>query len=114
MFGDGVIRMLRKPGFLLDDSGRDLVRHPAVAPTQQAEKVRAAIVNFHQADRQHLPFRTLLVGTTIAQIDCHPGNTAMFAKLAELRYMRLTGLSLSAGISRKVGKTNTRTTRDGI
>ena len=80
--------MVSQPGSLLQEQGRNRVRHPAVALPQQGEEYLAAI-DFVQADRQDFAALGLLLGDAPAQVHFRKQDAAHGAQPAHLREDKL-------------------------
>ncbi len=109
--GDGMLQMLREPGFARNQVGVNRVRDPAVAFPEQPDEVWAAALDDIQTDGEHLPFLALVLGDAPAQVHLTPGYGALFAQLAQLREDKLDQVvALRLHIAESGGDENTDVT----
>jgi hypothetical protein len=83
--GHRAARVVGEPTQPIDQIGRDLIGHPPVTLTEQADEVRTRAIDLGQADRQHGALRLLLVGHAPTQIDLAPRHTALLAHPSQSR-----------------------------
>ena len=81
----GLLAVVGEPGLRFQQFRRNLLGHPAVALAQQTDEVGPAMLDFRQAQGQHLAFGLGFVGNAPAQVHLAPSDAPVLAEAAELR-----------------------------